>query len=451
MTIRLRLTLYWAAVLTAIVILSGAAVMAVFAREQWGQLDSALLEEADTAAATIQRVGAVAAAAATVRELAAERDLGPARCVRLLRGDRVLAEACDRGADLPRMIPRAGGPAAPGIVDGSRRAYRYALMPLTLAGGAAYLMDGVDARAVRATIARLREALVVILPLILVTTVGCGYWLAGRALAPIGALAAGLGGIEPRELDRRLPRGSVEDEVARLTDAINALLARVARASEAERRFAADAAHELRTPLAVLRAGLEIAIAQERSGPEYTDAISAAIRETIALCQMSDELLALARLDHDVTVARSPIQLGPLVREVTEAVEPLLEAKQLELRDRLDTEVIVNGNRDYLRRLIVNLLDNALKFTPPRGWIAVSLRASDGVATLRIADSGPAIAAADLPRIFDRFFRSKSSGTAGNGLGLSLCREIARIHGGEICAANLASGGVEFVVTLPMA
>jgi signal transduction histidine kinase len=451
MTIRLRLTLYWAAVLTAIVILSGAAVMAVFAREQWGQLDSALLEEADTAAATIQSVGAVAAAAATVRELAAERDLGPARCVQLLSGDRVLAEACDRGADLPRMIPPAGGPAAAGMVDGSRRAYRYALVPLTLAGDAAYLIDGVDARAVRATIARLREALLVILPLILATTVGCGYWLAGRALAPIGALAAGLGGIEARELDRRLARGSVEDEVARLTDAINALLVRVAHASEAERRFAADAAHELRTPLAVLRAGLEIAVARERSGPEYADAISAAIRETMALCQMSDELLALARLDHDVTVARSPIQFGPLVREVTEAVEPLLEAKQLELRDTLDAEVIVNGDRDYLRRLIVNLLDNALKFTPPQGWIAVGLRASDGVATLRIADSGPAIAADDLPRIFDRFFRSKSSGTAGSGLGLSLCREIARIHGGEIYATNLASGGAEFVVTLPMA
>jgi hypothetical protein len=112
MTIRLLLTLYWAAVLTAIVILSGAAVMGVFAREQWGQLDSALLEEADTAAATIQRAGSAEAATTTVRELAAERDLGPARCVRLLSGDRVLVEACDRGADIPRMISPAVGPIA---------------------------------------------------------------------------------------------------------------------------------------------------------------------------------------------------------------------------------------------------------------------------------------------------------------------------------------------------
>ena len=445
MTIRLRLTIYWAAVLTAIVLVAGVAVMIVFAREQWGQLDSALREEADTAAETIQRMGTVAPAAAMVRELAAERDLGPARCVRLLSQNQLLAEACDPTADLPP--PRR--PTSAQIADGSRRIFRFAITPLTLAGRSAYLVDGVDARRVHGVIARLQAALLIILPLALVSSIAGGYWLAGRALTPIGVLVAGLGAIEPRDLNRRLPHSSVQDEVARLTDAINALLERVARASEIERRFAADAAHELRTPLAVLRAGLEVTLTRERSAEEYTAAIAAAVHETEVLCRMSDELLTLARLDHDVAVARDPIQVAPLIREVTVAIEPIVEAGQLELRKTLDDGVIVKGNRDYLRRLVVNVVDNALKFTPPRGWIAIGLKAGSGIATIQIANSGPAIAADDLPRIFDRFFRSKSSSAAGSGLGLSLCREIARLHGGEIYAANPASGGVEFVITLP--
>ncbi|HLW70645.1 MAG TPA: ATP-binding protein [Candidatus Binataceae bacterium] len=446
MTIRLRLTLYWAAVLAVILILSGAAVLLLFAREQWGQLDSALLEEADTASATIQQNDG-ATAATIVRALSAERDLGPARRVRLTCGTQVLADSGDARADLPA----APSPARRQIVNGRHRVYRFAAMPLRLAGRPALLLDGVDARPIRASIARLRRNLLVALPLILALSVAGGSWLARRALEPINALAAGLGRIEPRDLQSRLARAAVEDEVARLTDAINSLLARVARATEAERRFAADAAHELRTPLAVLRAGLEVALAHPRPAAEYADALAASLRETVALCRMADELLTLARLDHDGALARSPLNLCTLLQEVIDAVEPLLEAKQLELRSALGTALIVNGNADYLRRLIVNLLDNALKFAPPGGWVAIALTSHDGVATLRFADSGPGIAAADLPRIFDRFFRGTSTTQPGNGLGLSLCREIARLHAGEIRVANLAGGGAEFVVTLPLA
>ncbi|MGH7880148.1 MAG: ATP-binding protein, partial [Candidatus Binataceae bacterium] len=437
---------YWAAVLSVILILAGAAVLILFAREQWGALDSALLEEADTAAATIQQAGG-ASAITIVRALSEERDLGPARRVRLLRGAQVLADAGDLRADLPRSI----NPAVRQVVNGRHHGFRYAIMPLRLAGSAASLVDGVDARPVRNSIARLRRNLMVILPLILACCVAGGYWLAGRALEPINTLADGLARIEPRDLQSRLARSAVEDEVARLSDAINSLLARVARAAEAERRFAADAAHELRTPLAVLRAGLEVALARPRPAGEYAEAIAAALRETVALCRMADELLALTRLEHDSAFARAPLNLCALLREVIDAVEPLLEAKQLELRAALGAGLIVNGNPDYLRRLIVNLLDNALKFAPPGGWVAAGLASHNGVATLRIADNGPGIAAADLPHIFERFFRGKSPSPAGSGLGLSFCREIARLHEGEIHAANLAGGGAEFVVAIPLA
>jgi two-component system OmpR family sensor kinase len=450
MTIRLRLSLYWAAVLGVILILSGSVVLFLFGREQWGQLDSALLEEADSAAATIQQTDG-ASAAAIVRALSEERDLGPSRRVRLVRGTQVLAEAGDPQADLPADGLVSINHLARQVVSGRNLAFRFAATPLRLAGRPAILLDGVDARPVRASIARLRRNLIVILPLILVFCVAGGYWLAGRALEPINTLVSGLARIEPRDLHSRLARAAVEDEVARLTDAINALLARVARAAETERRFAADAAHELRTPLAVLRAGLEVALTRPRPAIEYADALATSLRETVGLCRMADELLTLARLDHDGAFARGPLSLSTLLQEVIDAIEPLLEAKQLELRGALGDSVIVNGNPDYLRRLIVNLLDNALKFAPPGGWVAVRLASHDGVATIRIADNGPGIAAADLPRIFDRFFRGTASSQAGHGLGLSLCREIARLHDGEIQAVNLAGGGAEFALTIPLA
>lgn len=447
MTIRLRLTLYWTAVLTAILLSSGIAVFLLFERQQWGQLDSALLEEADTTATAIQS-GGLGPADGILRHLSEERDLGPARRVLLFSDGRVLADAGDSRADLPGTAKLAGSAV---IAEGQRSVFRFAIMPLTLAGTRAFLVDGVDATPIRLSIYRLKRNLLFLLPLILVITCGCGYWLAGRALIPISSLTAAMAEIAPRELNRRVAIGPTDDEVARLTKAINGLLERVEEAADTELRFATDAAHELRTPLTILRTGLEVTLGRERPAAEYAEAMTHALGETVALCRMADELLILARLDHDSTIEREPLDLQMLVREVIEAVEPLVQAKQLAMRTSLEGAVTVNGNRDHLRRLIVNLIDNALKFTPAHGWIAVGLSPHDSKTHLLIADSGPAIPLEDLPHIFDRFFRGKAHGQSGSGLGLSLCREIARLHGGEIAAANLPTGGVEFVVTLPLA
>jgi signal transduction histidine kinase len=447
MTIRLRLTLYWTAVLTTILLISGVTVFLLFERQQWGQLDSALLEEADTAASAIQH-GGLATADEVARRLSEERDLGPSRRVVLFNADRVFVDAGDLRADMP-VTADVGRVAV--TVDGHRRIFRFAIMPFVVAGERVFLANGVDATPIRLSIYRLERNLLFLLPLILVITCSCGYWLAGRALIPISSLTAAMAEIAPRELDRRLAVGPTDDEVARLTGAINGLLERVAGAANTELRFATDAAHELRTPLTILRTGLEVTLGRERPTSDYVEALMHALGETVALCRMADELLTLARLDHESTVERAPLDLQALVREVIEAVEPLIQARQLAIRTSLDGAVTVNGNRDHLRRLIVNLLDNALKFTPAAGWIAIGLSPHDGKAHLLIADSGPAIPVEDLPRIFDRFFRGKAHGQSGSGLGLSLCHEIARLHGGEIAAANLATGGVEFVLTLPLA
>jgi signal transduction histidine kinase len=137
------------------------------------------------------------------------------------------------------------------------------------------------------------------------------------------------------------------------------------------------------------------------------------------------------------------------VRVVIDTVEPLVQTRALHAT--LADAVLLSGNPDHLRRLVVNLLDNALKFTPAHGAITVNLAIIAGRATLRIGNSGPAIPAADLPRIFDRFFRGRAPGQPGSGLGLSLCQAIARLHGGVITAANRPGGGVAFVLSLPVA
>jgi two-component system OmpR family sensor kinase len=446
MTIRQKLTLYWAAVLAAILVVAACSVFVIFRGQQWGALDAALIEEADTSASAIARADA-GAAALVVQRLSQERDLGPAKRVRLIAGDAVVADYGSPQADLPATD---GSAAHRGVVDGSRRVYRFAVMPLLLGNQPAILEDGVDASAVRNSVARLGAILLVLTPLLLAASVAGGYWMAGRSLAPIGSLADDLARIDPRELDRRLSAGTAQDEVARLAASINALLDRLQAASATERRFLSDAAHELRTPLTVLRTGLEIALGRERGADELREALRAALRAAIALCATADELLAMAALSEEAFGRRAAVNIGDLVGEAVDAVEPLVQAKNLTMTADCASTLIVEGNPEHLRRLIVNLLDNAIKFTPESGRVAIALEERENAALLRVTDSGPGIAPGDLPFIFERFFRGAGHNRAGSGLGLSLCREIVRLHHGQISARNKPEGGCEVVVTLPL-
>ncbi|HXD90923.1 MAG TPA: hypothetical protein VNU00_07670, partial [Candidatus Binataceae bacterium] len=173
MTIRLRLTLYWTAVLTTILLISGITVFLLFERQQWGQLDSALLEEADTAASAIQH-GGLATADEVARHLSEERDLGPSRRVLLFNADRVFVDAGDLRADMPATAD-VGRVAV--TMDGHRRIFRFAIMPFVVAGERVFLANGVDATPIRLSIYRLERNLLFLLPLLLVITCSCGYWL----------------------------------------------------------------------------------------------------------------------------------------------------------------------------------------------------------------------------------------------------------------------------------
>jgi heavy metal sensor kinase len=448
MSIRLRLTVYWAAVLGGILLIAAVAMFKLFTLAQWGSLDAALLEEADTSAEEMAR-GGVAAAIEIAKGLSQELDLGPVRRVRLVTRSGVLADFGGAAVAPPTLDPDFG---SRGIFETADGHFRFAVVPLTIAGQHAYLEDGVDAHTIGRSIERLRDILLLLVPIVLALCVGGGYWMAGRSLRPFAALAATVDAIEPSNLSSRLPVPDVADEVARLTVVINALLARLERASANERRFASDAAHELRTPLAVLRTGLEVALARQRTVEEGRNALESALQEVVRLCRIADELLMLARLDREATVDRKPVNLGEIVSEIGTAIEPVAQAKQIDLRIATRKDAVVDGNSGHLRRLVYNLLDNALKFTPEHGIVELGVERNGDKAVLRVADSGPGIESADLPMIFERFYRGRAAGkNQGSGLGLALCREIARLHGGEITASSRPGGGSEFVATLPLA
>jgi signal transduction histidine kinase len=446
MSIRLRLTIYWAAMLAAVMVVASLAAYQLFEREQWGSFDAALAEEADTIAHGIVRVDP-ARARTILQRVSRETDIGPHRRVRLVTRSTVFADFGDLQAPVPKLTVAQG---YHGMIDAPGGEYRFAVIPLLFQGEPAILEDGADSALVRGAILSLRNALMLTVPLVLILCVAGGYWLAGRALRPVAALTSALAAIEPRDLGRRLDAPAVHDEIGRLAEVINQLLDRLERASIAERRFASDAAHELRTPLAVLRSGLDVALARPRDADQARAALESAHHDVVALCRIAEELLMLARLGGEVQVERQPLNLAALAADVAATIEPLASSRNVTLKTRTPaTAAIVDGSATHLRRLVINLLDNALKYTPDGSAIEVGVASERGRVILRVADSGPGIEPGDLPHVFDRFFRGTHALGDGSGLGLSLCREIARIHGGEIAAANRPGGGCEITVSIP--
>jgi heavy metal sensor kinase len=447
MSIRLRLTIFWALILAGILVFAAAIAYQFFAGQRWGSLDGALLEEASDQAERMQRAG-LPGAIEMARALSLEPDIEAHRRVRLVTANGVIADFGDTRIipptfDLNRTFNR--------IVTVAHHPFRFAVVPLKLNGQPAYLESGVDVRPIHDSLRQFRMTAYFIVPLLLVLCVASGYWLVGRALEPIATTSAALAAIGPKMLSSRLDPPAAHDEVARLTAEINALLERLERASIAERRFASDAAHELRTPLTVLRTGLEVALARERPAQESRAALSSALAEVIAMCRMADDLLMLARLDREVSLERTAVDLVAIATEVAATVEPLAQERKIAFATRLAPSAIVNGNPVHLRRVLVNLLDNALKFAPEGGAVRLDIERNGSSVTMRVADNGPGIPTADLPLIFERFYRSKSARVEGSGLGLSLSKEVVRIHGGNIAVANRPGGGCEATVTLPAA
>jgi two-component system OmpR family sensor kinase len=300
--------------------------------------------------------------------------------------------------------------------------------------------------------------MLVIAPLVLLLSLPVAYYIGGRTFRPVDQLINEVEAItDGRSLHRRLPTDPSNDELSRLSSTLNAMIGRLEHSFAALRRFTADASHELKTPLTVLRADVERAMNPSTRSSERAVALEEALQEIARMADLVDSLLTLARADEGrFDLIREPTRLEPLVREVFETATILGEdcGLAVSLPVLEDATVLADGRR--LRQLFLNLVTNAIKYTPRGGRVEISLarRQQTGEAAFSVRDTGIGIAAADLPYIFDRFWRadrarSRSAERAGFGLGLAIARWSAHAHAGPLTVQSRLGRGSVFTVTLP--
>jgi signal transduction histidine kinase len=307
-------------------------------------------------------------------------------------------------------------------------------------------------------IAELFGTMLVIAPILLLASVGIAYAISSRAFRQVDRLINEVQAItDGRSLHRRLPVESSGDELTRLAVTLNEMMARLETSFSGLRRFTADASHELKTPLAVLRADVERAMSPNSSRTEKMVALEEALQETTRMADLVGSLLTLARADEGrFDLHREWVDLEPLVREVFETAHILGEEGGLEVTLPIVTPTAVMGDRTRLRQLFLNLVTNAIKYTPRDGSVEITLSKTGRTATFSVRDTGIGISAADLPHVFERFYRadrarSRTAERGGFGLGLAIAQWIAEAHGGTISVRSRFGRGSTFTVTIPTA
>jgi len=299
----------------------------------------------------------------------------------------------------------------------------------------------------------LRWSLLLLIPLSMLVAGGGGYWMASRALSPVDHLTRLTREIEATNLSRRLPAPRSQDELGRLVETFNQMICRLEGAFELMRRFTADASHQLQTPLTIMRSSVEVAIERARTPEQYRQILADVLEVVLRLSRVVGDLLLLARADAgSLEFQRDAIQLDELLTEAVDAMKPLCEARHVDLRLDLRETLRITGDERWLRELLHNLIDNAIKYTNAPGEVRVALHRRESMAVLQVADDGPGIPAEEQLRVFERFYRSttSSNGNPGAGLGLSIALWVARSHGGDIRVQGQRGNGSTFEVTLPL-
>ena len=280
-----------------------------------------------------------------------------------------------------------------------------------------------------------------------------GWFLARKALAPVDAMVASARRIEAEDLSQRLAAANGTDELGRLAAVLNDMLARLEASFSAVRHFSADAAHELRTPLTILKGELEVALRSPPSPDEYRRVLVSCLEEVDRLSALVSDLLFLARSDGgNLSVTRDPVDLASVLRDAGAALQVLADEAEVSFRWTANASVWTRGSREMLFRLIFNLGENAIAYTPAGGSVTLSLAPRNTEAELTVQDTGLGIAPDEQGRIFDRFYRSDPARGRGHaGLGLALARSIAAAHQGSIDVESAPGRGSCFRVRLPLA
>jgi len=303
---------------------------------------------------------------------------------------------------------------------------------------------------------RFRGRLLLFTPLALLLASGLGYWMSRRALAPVDQITRAAQQISAQNLSARLSVPPSGDELQRLAETLNQMLERIEAALERVTRFSADASHELRTPITVMRTRTELALRRQRTPAENQQTLEQLHAELVRTSQLLDNLMLLARADSGTEQLRfAPANLVYIIEDVLTQVRPIADEKGVALQGALPDQAIwIAGDLQLLQRLFLILVENAVKYTPKAGLVSVALEARNGTATVKIRDTGIGIGEDDLPHIFDRFYRADKARTrelGGAGLGLSIGRWIAEVHGGSVDVESRVGAGSTFEVSLPSA
>lgn len=305
---------------------------------------------------------------------------------------------------------------------------------------------------------RLAASMILVVPITLAFAALLGWFLASRALQPVSGIIDELEAItDGRSLHRRLRAPAMRlDELVRLANALNSLLARLETSFGALRRFVADASHELKTPLTVMRAGVERALTEQKTGPEALVPLEETLQGVRRMTELVDVLLTLARVDEGrMELHRESVDLVAVMREAFETAQILGEQAGVEVALEVpEGPVAVEADRRRIGQLVMNLVTNAIKYTPAGGRIWLSLAGTGTAATVSVRDTGVGIAPGDLARVFERFWRadvarSRTGERPGFGLGLAIAKWIAEAHGGSIAVTSRPGRGSTFTVTLP--
>ncbi len=447
--IRARLTLVSAALVAVVLVAAGAFVYVGFESNLLQVVDTGLRARAD---ALLALPGGPAVTADAPAGALVEPDDAFAQV--LAADGHVLASS---PALTGSPLLRTTGLGRPRILEATVRTTAREQIPARLLAvpidGDRVLVVGASLDDQHEALERLAVLLAVGGPAALALVVGVVWLIVGAALRPVESMRAEAARISASEPGRRLPVTDSDDELARLGQTLNAMLARLEEAIERERRFVGDASHELRTPLANLKAELDLALRRSRTAGELEAAIRSASEETDRLSRLADDLLVLARADRGrLPVRRSPLDLARLASTAIESFEATARDHGVRLELTGSGPLVADLDEARMRQALANLLDNAIRHTPRGGLVSVDVSRRDGEVRLAVRDTGEGFPAGSVPGVFEAFARpdgGRSRADGGAGLGLAIVRAVAEGHGGTVHADNASGGGAVVTITIP--
>jgi signal transduction histidine kinase len=308
-------------------------------------------------------------------------------------------------------------------------------------------------RDVNADLNRLFTLFLVIMPLAFGLTVFAAHLISRAAFRPVAKMTAIANAISLQNLDHRLDLPKAHDEIHDLAKTLNQMIARLESAHSSQKRFIASASHELRTPLTIIQTELEL-VQKKLAKHAASDNIKIALAEIDSLSHLTSSLLLLSKLDAvQLELQKESLRLDELLIECVQMMRPTAEKKGLDLNITIKEAIEIDADREILKRVCLNLLDNALKYTPSPGFVAVELEAARDPVRFSVRDSGTGISSKDLPFVFKRFYRSDDtrSEAPGSGLGLAIVQEVIAMHGGIVSVVSTPGKGSTFIVEFPMA